>query len=475
MKLWLAIAIACTVLHAQRYEKFTLDSQPGEDGQAFDNVLVRDVNGDGSQDIVIQTDFRLVVFYQNGGKFNLNWKNPDASFMLPANAFLYTFGKVGTRVVPLSMTDDGIMYPGEDGKDKPLIVYPTVFETRGQRFSAPSEYAFVLEGKDEARIAVLPSKSEFVLFRIDGLKSPTVESVVPFSLLTRGTLTPFFPSVSQQTFVPDLRMADVTGDGEEDIVVTTVDSTIVYQKNGNGFLPGREISFSGKKKEPRYFNINIKPLWVDIDGDGIPDIAIPQASKGILDIYLQKKPGVIPSSPDTQITLDESYIGKMEYIPKLKMMILYTVKKFGIGDIIKAFSDRKVTLILKGYVFSEGQFKSKWESEWDIPFTAYLTRREGSFNAESVPRIDTDFTGDGIPDVLMVSRSEKKGVVYRLNSEGLSREPAMEFPISPLESSTDDRGIVADINGDGVPDVLMNYRDKINNKGRIEITLIKRR
>lgn len=273
------------------------------------------------------------------------------------------------------------------------------------------------------------------------------------TLVTGGSLfppgTPFAttPTSSLPGFDPkdttSVTFADVDGDGDEDIVVTTVGGkpTEVYLNPGNGDFSGVQPSTLGPPglKTPTPDSSSVKVI--DVNGDGTPDLVLGNKD-GQNDIYLGD-----PSNP-----------GKFASEPL----------KFGApGDVttdvevVDVDGDGAVDIV----VANNGQPNKVYYGDPALPTggtPSYGTdpTKESTLGTGSGPSTSielADLNGDGRLDILVGNDGARDEIFMGAGAPGVRQPLAGATPIqlygTALLRTSDIK--VGDVTGDGLPDIVV--------------------
>jgi hypothetical protein len=210
-------------------------------------------------------------------------------------------------------------------------------------------------------------------------------------------------------------MADVNRDGKLDLIVpcAAIDSVAVLLGNGDGTF-----------QVPRYVRTIPGPGWVeaaDFNGDGIPDLAVASDSESTVtgithavDVLLGAGDGSFPSSRRIDVPAGAFTLAVGD------------IDGDGHTDIV---AETSFTSILWGS--GTGSFQL-YQVPHDVP--------------AGYPPLLADVDGDGRSDIITITNG---AVTVRFNAGGRSFRPLVVF-----QSGSAHDGIVGDFNSDGKPDFV---------------------
>ena len=234
---------------------------------------------------------------------------------------------------------------------------------------------------------------------------------------------------------------DVDGDGDEDIVVTTVggETTNVYLNPGNGDFSAVEPIPLGPPGEatPRPDSSSVQVI--DLNGDGAPDIVVGNKD-GQNEIYLgdPSKPGTFDKQP---LMFGES------------------------GDVTKDVKVVDVDLdgSLDIVVANDGQTNKVYYGDPTLPIGSSPTygqnpSRDIGVSARGSTSVEVaDLNGDGRPDILIGNDGTRDEIFMGSGPAGTRQDLATETP-TLLFGTTGMRTSdikVGDVTGDGIPDIVV--------------------
>lgn len=400
-------------------------------------VVTGDFNGDGKLDWVVANagDNSLDLYLGNG----------DGTAQLPviirllgqspvglAAADLNGDGKLDLVVAEADSQSVGILFGNGDGTFQPEV-----------EISLPVV---------PLAVAVADLNNDGHPDLLVGISGDSTTENTRFAALLNNGSGQFGPPIYAPNPTPDdivegweFSVADVNDDGIPDVLVTGPDAlgttTQIYLGNGDGtFTPGEVLVYGALTEVPN-------ALLADVNGDGCPDV-VDVDTNGEVNIYL----GDCEGNFDT--TNYESY---------------------GAGDIgfglavADVNGDGYPDIIVGGIPGGPG---GGYGTETGDTVTVRFNDGTGHFGPAQVYRGDpgmfslviADLQGNGYPDVITANQNANSTTVYANNGSGSFGEPNGGYdgfeegtPTSPT-NAPDSSFVVADVNGDGKPDLgLVEY------------------
>jgi hypothetical protein len=233
------------------------------DGGTVSGVAIGDVNGDGIPDIVVGT---------SGGFFDVFYGHGDGTFTTTPQAVSFGAGATG-QVLDVAL--------GDLNGDHRLDV---IGITQADDNSVQVDLALQSSSDDVTPVAA----------------GTTVASPVPASFQTPSTIS--VGGLAQ--FPTDLLLADLNGDGADDIVTSSDGygggshgALVVLLNEGNG-----TGMFGAPASYPTDLGPN-EPVAADLNGDGLMDLAVP-SNDGTIDLLPNQGNGTfgaatsLPTDPD---------------------------------------------------------------------------------------------------------------------------------------------------------------------------------
>jgi hypothetical protein len=390
----------------------------------YGSMVVADVNGDGKPDVVTCGIGGISVLLGNG----------DGTFQKPQTL---TLGE--STLSQLTVAD-------VNGDGKPDLVvtdgfnHTSVLLGNGDgTFQPPQTPQAFTVGSNPSSVAVADVNGDGIPDLVTAnFGSPTVSV-----LLGNGDGTFQKPQTIPIDFFPSsVVVADVNGDGKPDLVVTgdLYDISVLL---GNG---------DGTFQKPQTFTVGYRLTSVavavaDVNGDGKPDLVVTQ---GYLNTFSGKlyHPGVSVLLGKGDGTFGPPQTFSLGYYPRTvavvdvnrdgKPDLVVTVKT----DLSNIFGPPNSVSVLLGN--GDGTFqKPKTLTLPDaLPYSVGLTMAVADVN------------GDGKPDIVVAYNDSFDGPgavgVLLGNGDGTFQKP-QTFPVGPGPNSV----AVADVNGDGIPDLVV--------------------
>lgn len=233
------------------------------------------------------------------------------------------------------------------------------------------------------------------------------------------------------TIVPNLEWVDQTGDGRVDLVTFYEDRVQVFAQDAEGHLSPTPTfkrwfqMLTADELESRDVRTSAKVL--DLDGDGIADLALEKIGGGIttlraeVRLYRGLKGGGFSDKP-AQVFADDGFAALSDFIDvdgdgALEMVHPHSevsIMTMSGALISKSLDlDVRVREAAKGGLFFEPKPVQILETSYGLDFSV------GAAIRGAAPIFGHDFTGDGRPDVLLSDGGEAIALL-----EGTGAQPA---------------------------------------------------
>jgi hypothetical protein len=444
-----------------------------ETGARTDHIEVKDLNGDGKPDLIIQNGRDLQIFLQKDGTYSTK---PQQVLRLDPSVFLWTFGLLNGQTHPsiLAAGSRGIQDIPFDGTTfgaaRDLVVHPSMFEGTCSDGHAPlfTNFAPDLDKDGRSELLLFQADEIFVMKQGDSGEFRCLQKLpIPMDV---ATLVPWasHQKLTETIGVPILSFGDTDGDGRMDIAYYKEEAIGIFRQQENGrFLAADSKDLTtDKKRRPRnrFLQFDVPPRVADFNGDGILDIALIYPSKGRVHVYYGRPGRTDWKEPDQVMNVADGwstgiYLEDLSGRGKLDL-VMGVVRKFGITEGIQVFLSGKVDLELHIYPMQDDGRYSKdpvQELKFSIPFSFHVTRDSASLDLVFRPNFNGDYNKDGLKDML-VRVDEKTLKIYPgVKDRVISNTPSGTILMNPPDGVSTTEPFVADLNGDGVSDVLLKH------------------
>lgn len=474
-----------------------------QDGPAFDVVALKvdrcdevataDVDGDGRPDLLILDGRSLAVFRTSATGVS---DTPDVRIRFDADAFLWstaTFADApGPQIVTFTSRGlrrhvrggDGAWGPAED-----LVVHPNLFEGAARPDVPPLRIDFMpdLDG-DGLSDALLFRTDELWIFRqsrgAGGRPEFRIAQKLPFSVETESLVGwAAHQKLSRWNRVPVLVRGDWDGDGRPDLVWFRDETIGAFLQQPDGRFAaaeGRTIGGRKPKRRNTLLKFEVPPRLIDLDGDGMLDVATTYPTTGQVRVFLNRKGRIDLNAPDASLqgpgwstgiyVQDLDGDGRME-------IVMGVVRKLDLFSGISAFLSKKVDLELH---FFRSDARGLYRNEpaqvltFAIPFTFTATRDSTQIDLTFWPTFEADVDGDGLKDLLLEADGGNMAVYRGDRTNVMGAAPWTQVAGAPPPGTLSTRVRAADLNGDGRSDLIVVHQAVDSGRAKVEVRLSKK-
>jgi hypothetical protein len=407
-------------------------------GSGPDSVTVADVNGDGKPDLIVANAYDDTV------SVLLNTTVPEAA--TPSFAALQAFatGSFPFSVIAADVNGDGkpdLIAVNLNDNTVSVLLNTTVPGTTTPSFAAQQTFA---TGASPYWVTVADVNGDGMPdLIVANYAGPSTVSVL-LNTTAPGATTPSF--AAQQTFITgsgpvSVTAADVNGDGMPDLIVANYsDNTVSVLLNTTA--PGATTpSFAAQQA----FATGTSPFSVptaDVNGDGKPDLIVANFNASTVSVLLNTTaPGATTPSFAAQQTFAT---GSFPF-----SVTATDVNGDGKPDLIaENVADNTVSVLLN----------TTAPGATTPSFAAQQTFATGS-NPRSVTAADVN--GDGKPDLIVANYYGAVSVLLNKTVPGAAI-PSFGAQQTFAAGVGPHSGIVADVNGDGMLDLIVANEDTVS-------------
>ena len=404
----------------------------------------------GHEDIVVTTEYEPDGFYSTEIVVQTLVNNGSGGFTAKPPAVIAASSQegVGERTMPV------VADVNHDGKIDLLV------ERDYNQSASQNQYVYVMLGNGDGTFQ-LPTAGRTVAFpNAPYYNEATYSDLVAqnltsdaqkidlilndqqgiFVALSNGDGTYQAPKkILSPTAVNQILVADVNGDGKNDLLAIGEGVLTTYLGKGDGTF-GAPASAATAYGEFGY-DVGFSTVLADFNGDGRIDFANGDEN-GYVEVALGGGDGSFAATP----VLESA--GPLMLTPdRIPSILTADLNGDGIPDLVGAYYQQGSATgnIVSGLANGHGGFT--YVKSLAVPTATYLQyfRQAGDFN------------GDGKQDLVLVAYDGSIGVALS-NGDGTFKAPAATSkPPKPLACGNDVVGAVGDINGDGKLDLILPY------------------
>ncbi|HEX7899099.1 MAG TPA: VCBS repeat-containing protein [Planctomycetota bacterium] len=462
------IALLMVLAQDPAYETLALEAGPRTDA-----IVARDVDGDGRVDLLVQSGRDLQVFLHEKGGFALK---PVQTFRLDPSVFLWTLGSIDGQSRPALLSAGSRAIQGHffEGRGyapaRDLVVHPSLFEGSLAEGRAPvyHEFAFDLDRDGRSEVLLYRKDAIFLMKQEPGGAFRCQQKLpVPVDI---QTMIPWQPqlNLAEKCQVPVMAIGDLSGDGRPDLGVYREEAIQIFRQDAEGRFAGGEerdlVTEKRKKRGQRFFQFDLPPRIEDFNGDGLLDLALVYPSKGRVQVYYGGNGKIDFTQPDMIMRVADGwstgiYVEDLDGDKKLDL-IMGVVRRFGITEGIQVFLSGKVDLELHMYpTLASGRFAAEPAAElkFSIPYSFQMSREAASLDLIFRPNFKGDFNKDGLRDMLVATDKTTLRIYPGVKGRLIADQPSGSIAMHPPPGAATTEPFVADLNGDGVSDLLLKH------------------
>ncbi len=461
------------------------------------SVTTGDLDGDGATDLIAsyrrgagpQAERYLAVFFRGPAGYG---NKPDCAFLAPKNAVVFdvadAIGDARQELIYLTATGIYVQpFAGrKPGTATQIVPVSTLVMTPEE--DELGHWDFV-RSVGEQQIMVLPTRKGVALHRREGAlwklwSHPSVEQLSYYDAESRAYRRSPRGGSSGRPYafrvtiiVPNLDLVDQTGDGRTDLVAHFEDRVAVFAQAEDGTLPETPtwsrwfMARSADELETR--DVGVDATVLDLDGDGIADLALTKIGGGITTLktevrfYRGKKGGGFDDQP-AQILSDSGFAALSGYADvdgDGRLEMIHPHSEVSIMAMSRAMLSSKIAIDVRirgkgeGQEFFSRKPKQVLESHLGLDFTVGATLRGAA------PIFGHDLDGDGLRDAIISGGGDAMRI-HRGQKAGLEEDGHITLQVA---GSNTTQLLAPQADGGGLSDVLVYYVARRDQAGRIVV------
>lgn len=437
-----------------------------------------DLDGDGLTDLVLLNDHDLSIFYQDA-KPGFP-QEPQQTYRLdnhPCLVWTANLNQPADSV--LVMTSDGVDELSFTNRTGPplvrqIIKQSTIVPADEMGSSNTLYLSMSVETGHGGPLLLVPAADGLQVWQ---QKGGWHQAQVIARAIDTGARPSLINPGYTRSFDLDFCVSDVNGDGREDLIVRrseAVQSNLysLYLQQTNGLFDLKPALTYADKVDPVSWL-----CWTDVNHDGKVDLI-----KGIW----ANEPSFVPGIPSPKVLVTGYIADTNGRLPEQPQLIFRKNDWLAEVPVVDVDGDGYPDLVL-GYTHLDNRdalIKEVTAKRLDYSLRFYFNRpgmgfqKEADFQRDVVihldrsdppmswllpqnflrcVKLDGDFNGDGKTDLLVRDRSDSISAYCFISREkGFSAEPDVRFNCS----ETIDGWQVADLNHDGISDLIIRLSDR---------------
>ncbi len=447
-----------------------------------------DMNRDGLPDLVVQNGRSIEVYLQDP-KLGID-PTPKAKLTLPAGTFLFDVGAraKGGETGVVGVLPDGVEWHeyrgGSFAVPNRWLEFPTVFRGTCTAHPARAPLLFDMEGDGDQDL-VLPAEDGFLVFAAEPegfVLSQQMRADV-------GTLvTPEGRSIQdrmQTVFtLPGFHFGDVNADGRLDLLLEGHYDFDVYVQDASGrydATPSMTVSINAigakKRSARRYFSYEVPPKIDDINRDGFVDALATFPSKGVTALFLGKAGVQVFTSPDQVLRFDGwtlAHILQDVNGDGRKDLILAKMEKVGFWGGLQILITKTIDVDIVAYLNrADGRYGESpdYTRRIEVPLILSASHQMLKIETPYLLNFTGDFNRDGRRDMLFKSGMQELSVHFGTPEGVFTEDVDLRIPTIDTAAYSSSQPTVADLNGDGVSDLVLYHRDFEGKQHMLEVLM----
>jgi len=441
-------------------------------GSTVDQIVVRDIDGDTFEDLLVQSGKDLRLFLNHREKGILEQASQVLRF--DANVYLWTLARIQEKTTWSIVTASvrGIHTVAFSGgtfvtPPRDLVIHPNLFDGNAGDSRPPAfvEFAPDLNRDGWSDLLLFCEEEIYILAQSE---NGTFRLIQKLPLPEDAQMTIAWNPVmrhKEERIVPMLTFEDATGDGRPDVSFYREESITIFEQKDSGTFSARsglDLAAEKQKKRDRFFRFELPPLAIDLNSDGVQDLVLPYPSKGRVHVYYLGGNRTNLTTPDDVIQVGDSwtagvFVNDLDHDRKPDLVV-GIIRKFGIFGGLQAFVSGKIKMELHIH-----RMKSRFAQDpdqvltFEVPFSFSVSRTDATVDFAFRPTFDADVNGDGPRDLLLSSNAETVQIYYGSRDRGLQQEPGGKLKLDAPAGTSYTSVTATDFNKDGRSDLLLKH------------------